>query len=192
MDIRTYRSLALVLLVLAPATASADQGFTYTGLEAGYNTVPASDGQSATGWYSAGTFQLPRGVDAISLSGAYYSSSDYGETTASLNTGLNYHWSLSDDFDLVSDTLYCRNTITTTTRSSTASGYTVDGGFHTQLTAAWDINVVFGRQKMDNTGVNFVQIAPVLDLGNSLSLSLAWLRGADGSNQFTTGIRYDF
>lgn len=192
MGIRAWVGLALVMGVLVPAAASADQGFTYTGIEGGYNTVPATDGQSATGWYTAGTFQLPQGVEALSLSGAYYNSSGYGQTTGSLAAGLNYHWSLSDGLDLVSDTFYCHNTTTTTTTANSSSGYALDAGFHVQVTTAWDVNVVYGYQRMANAGINFVQVAPVMDLGNSLSLSLGWQRATDGSSQFTTGIRYDF
>ena len=192
MNIRARVGLALVMAALAPATASADQGFTYTGIEGGYITVPAGDGQSATGWYTAGTFQLPLGFDALSLSGAYYNSSGYGQMTGSLAAGLNYHWSLSDGLDFVSDTFYCRNTTTTTTTSNASNGYAMDAGFHVQVTETWDVNVVYGYQRMANAGINFMQVAPVVDLGNSFSLSLAWQHATDGSSQFSTGIRYDF
>lgn len=192
MTIRAWVGLALVVAALAPAAASADQGFTYTGIEGGYDTVPASDNQSATGWYTAGTFQLPQGLEALSLSGAYYNSSGYGETTVSLAAGINYHWSLSDGLDLVSDAFYCRNTTTTSTTIDASNGYALDAGFHVQVTTAWDVNVVIGRQRMAGASINFMQVAPVLDLGNDFSLSLAWQHATDGSSQFTTGIRYDF
>lgn len=192
MGSRRWLNLALLILSLVTGTASADEGFTYTGIEGGYNAVPGSGGQGATGWYSAGTLQLPRRVDAVSLSGAYFSSSGYGQTTGSLSVGLNYHWSITEGFDLVSDTLYCRNTATTATTYTVASGYALDAGLHVQVTTAWDVSVILGRQRMGAASASFVQVAPVLDLGNSLSLSLAWLRATDGSIQVTTGIRYDF
>ena len=187
------RMAAWLLMALSlTAQAAVADGFDYTGVEAGYNLVRPGDGHAYTGWYVAGTYQLPPSADSWSLSGAYYSASGRGETQASTFAGLNYHWPMSDRCDLVGDLFYRRDTVTSAASSDAAVGYAVDAGLHLQLSEAMDVNAVVGHQALTQGGLNFLQVSPAVDLGGHLSLSLAWQHLSDASNQFTMGIRYEF
>jgi len=184
-------TIIVIALAIASGAANADS-FDYTGVEAGDNIAPPGDGRTYYGWYSAGTYQLPLGLDAFSLSGAYYSASGYGQTQGSTFAGINYHWSAADGADLVADLFYRRDTVTTRTSFDAATGYAADAGFHVQVTEAADINVVFGHQALSESAVNFIQISPSVDIEDHWSLSMAWQHLTDASNQFTLGLHYEF